>query len=257
MNKTVLLIDGSSLAFLHGNKLNYKETLKDHLEGLFRKYKTSFYILVLEDSKSNFRNKVAVTKEYKGQRRTEKTKQNLKNYLPYLRDVFIEIKEKYKPITCYNVENDDVIAIISQLIDNCVIAANDKDMLAVPGFHHNLRSNKTTYVTLPGTIYLNNKGKVKATGLYQTYFQIIKGSPKENYSGVKGYGDKKVYDLLKDLTTEKEMQKLCINLFKEVYPDDYKNKLEEGFRLCWVIQKSNSFEMPSIIDYKTINNDFK
>jgi 5'-3' exonuclease len=201
MSNTILLIDGSSLAFLHANKPNYKETVKNHIETLLKRYNTTKYLIVLENSKSNFRNKVAVTKEYKGHRRTEKSKQNIQNYLPYLKDVFTEIKNTY--------------------------------------------------------IKINNKGKIEATGYYQAYYQIMRGSPKENYLGLKGYGEKKVFNILKKLTSEEEMQQKCIELFKEVYEDEGINKLKEGFKLCWVIQKNNYLITPNIIDYKNINPNFK
>lgn len=257
MSNTILLIDGSSLAFLHANKPNYKETVKNHIETLLKKYNTTKYLIVLENSKSNFRNKVAVTKEYKGHRRTEKNKQNIQNYLPYLKDVFTEIKNTYKPITCYGMENDDVIAILATRLENCVMLSNDKDMFIVPGFHHNLKTNKTLYITNPGDIKINNKGKIEATGYYQAYYQILRGSPKENYLGLKGYGEKKVFNILKELTSEEEMQQKCIELFKEVYQDEGIKKLKEGFKLCWVIQKNNYLITPNIIDYKNINPNFK
>ena len=84
MNEPILLIDGSSLAFLHGNKVNYPETIRSHVTGLCRRHNTSKFVIVLEKSNTNFRNKIAVSNKYKGQRRTEKSKQNIKNYLPYL-----------------------------------------------------------------------------------------------------------------------------------------------------------------------------
>lgn len=244
-NKPIILIDGSSLAFLHGNKENYTETIRDHIKGLCNKYNTSYYVIVLEQSSTNFRIKLAVSHEYKGQRRTEKSKTNIKNYLPYLNECFKEIKNKYKPVTYLNIENDDAIAILANRLGNVIIAGNDKDLLCIEGEHHNLKTNKKCTVKLPGTIEMVN-GKVKSTGLYNVYFKLLKGSQKENYKGLEGYGDKKVYDVLKDLSTEDELQQISIDLFKQVYPDNYKEKIEEGFRLCWIIQYNDNLITPII-----------
>lgn len=252
--KPILLIDGSSLAFLHGNKENCKFTIKQHIQNLLNKYNTSYYIIVLEDSSSNFRNKVAVTQEYKGQRRTEKAKEAIKNYLPYLGKCFSLIKKYYRPVLYSNIENDDAISILANRLGNVVICANDIDMLKIEGRHHNLKTNKKEVVKYPGTISVDGK-KVKATGLYNAYFKIMKGSPKENYKGIPGYGDVTVYNILKDLITEEEMQEACIHHFKKVFGEpEYESKLQEGFRLCWIIEENDSLITPTINDFNEFKN---
>lgn len=252
----VLLIDGSSLAFLHGNKENYKESLRSHIEVLLNKYHTNKYVIILENSKTNFRNSIAVTNEYKGQRRTEKSVNNIKQYLPYLAEVFNEIKTSYKPVLYNNIENDDAIRILAKRLKNVIICTNDKDMYCVYGRHHNLKSNKVQYIQKPGVIEMIDN-KVNATGLYNIYFKILKGSQKENYKGLPGYGDKKVYNLLKDLRTEEEMQELCIEHFKLIFGKEYKKKLREGFRICWILEENDNLETPTINDYNCIKSNFK
>ena len=254
-NNLILLIDGSSMAFLHGNKENYKESLKSHIEFLLNKYNTSKYVIILENSKSNFRNQVAISNEYKGQRRTEKSINNIKQYLPYLSQVFTEIKSTYNPVLYNNIENDDAIRILANRLKNVVICTNDKDMYCVYGNHHNLKTNKIQYIEKPGIIELVDN-KVNVTGLYNIYFKILKGSAKENYKGLPGYGDKKVYNLLKDLTTEEEMQDVCIEHFKLIYKENYKSKLKEGFRICWILEDNDNLETPVINDYNVIKLNF-
>lgn len=248
--KPILLIDGSSLAFLHANKEDTANSIMSHVSSLLYRYKTTKFLVILEDSKRNFRIKEAKSKEYKGQRRTDKAKENIAAYLPYLGAAFKEVK-RYKPLCYYNVENDDVIGILSQRM-NCVICSNDVDMLAVPGIHHNLKSNKTTIVSYPGTIEQVD-GKLKATGLFQCYSQVIKGSQKENYAGLKGYGDKGTYFALRDCKNEADMQEVCTTLFKEVYKDEWRTKLREGFRLSWVIVKNDSLITPRPIDWSELS----
>lgn len=249
--ETLLIIDGSSLAFLHGNKSDYQKTIKEHIEGLLYKYNTDKYLIILESSTSNFRNKIAKTDEYKGHRRTEKVVTNLQSYLPFLSECFKEIKSKYKPVLYKNIENDDAISVLNYRLSNeynVIMCTNDKDMLVVRGTHHNLKTNKKQIVTHPGTIELVD-GKLKVTGLYNVYSKIIKGSTKENYKGLPGYGDKKVYSLLKDLKDEASMQKLCIEHFKLIYKNEYFDKLSEGFRLCWLIENNDNIITPQIINY--------
>ena len=252
MDDVILLIDGSTLAFLHAGKKNYKETVKQHILNLLNKYKTEHFLIILERSNSNFRNEVAKTKKYKAHRRTKKAQDNINKYSPYLKDVFEEIRENYNPKTYLGIENDDALGILSTRFKNTVIIGNDKDLLCIPGVHHNLRTNKINVVSYPGNIRLV-KGKIKATGYFQVYSQVIKGSPKENYPGVTGFGDKKTYELLKDLKTEEEMQKVCTELFVTTYGiTEGIKKLEEGFRLSWIILENHNLITPEPINYKEL-----
>ena len=146
MLTTRLWIDGSSLAFIHGNKKNYKETIYNHIKTLTERFHTDDFNIILEDSKTNFRNKVSISSVYKGQRRTKKKKKAIATYLPYLKNWFREIKNTYDPITYLNVENDDAIAILASRISNSVMIANDRDYLAVPGIYYNIKTNKTAAI---------------------------------------------------------------------------------------------------------------
>jgi 5'-3' exonuclease len=250
VKKRVLVIDGSGLAHLHGNKANYKETIHEHLRTMLNKFYTNYFVIILEKSKTNFRHNIAVSKGYKENR--IKSKETIKNYLPYLNDVFNYIREQLYPVTYLGVENDDILSIMAHSYPHVVICGNDVDLLAIPGTHYNIKTNETKVVTSLGKISYE-ENKLKATGLYNIYAKILKGSSKENYSGLIGYGPKKVYQLLKDCKTEEEMQRLCIDLFYTTYgPVEGKKKLEEGFRLCWLIQSNTSFKPPHIIDYGKI-----
>ena len=53
------------------------------------------------------------------------------------------------------------------------------------------------------------------------------------------------------------MQQLCIDIFYSVYgPISGKNKLEEGFRLCWLLTNNNTFKDPEIINYNSFKSLF-
>lgn len=261
VEKPALIIDGSAFAFIHANKVNYKESILGHLERLMDIFKTDRYIIILENSSSNFRRKVAVTKEYKGQR--EKYRDKTAEYLPYLYECFTFIRENLNPVTYYGIENDDAISIIGNKMRNCIICGDDVDLLSIPGKHYKLKKNIVIDVKDCGTIEIVND-KVLATGVYNTYFKIIKGSAKENYSGVSGYGEKKVYALfkqiendLKDVSKRKKkdllinrLQCLCMDLFYNTFGvKDGKDKLEEGFRLCYLLEDNNNFIFPKINIY--------
>lgn len=247
----VVLIDGSALAFLHGNKSDYKTTIKDHIRGICKLAKTTLFSIITEDSKSNFRHSVAVTKGYKENRNANKEK--IKEYLPYLSDVFTYINEYLKPTKYYGVENDDILSIMAYKYDNIVIAGNDIDLTAIPGKHVNIKTRTTFEIDLPGQIAFTNN-KLYATGYFNTYVKILKGSQKENYGGVRGCGPKKTYELLKNATTEKEMFSIAKEAFiKEYGPESGEKMFTEGFQLCWLLTSSDSVEDPTVLSIDYLN----
>jgi 5'-3' exonuclease len=244
------LIDGSAFAFLHANKENHSTTMREHLERLLDIHSTDKYVIFTEKSKSNFRLSVAYSKGYKENRQSNRD--SVDNYLPYLNDCFRVLKE-FGTALYLGIENVDAISISKNRFKNhynTIICGDDSDLLSIEGDHYRLRRNESMSVSGIGSIEVNSKGKLIATGLYSTYSKIIKGSQKENYSGLKGLGDKAAYNLLKDLSTEEEMRDLCVDLFTQTfgYRDGIK-KLDEGFRLCYLLKENSNFITPPIKTY--------
>lgn len=253
MLNTRLWIDGSGLAFIHGNKEDYKYSIYNHVKNLTERFQTDDFNIILEDSKTNFRNNVAVSNTYKGTRRTKEKIELTESYLPFLKNCFSEIKDRYSSTTYLGIENDDAIAILATRIPNSVMIANDRDYYSIPGIYYNIKTNKTTVIQYPGNINLID-GKIHSTGLYQVYSQILKGSQKENYKGVEGMGDVSTYDALCKLKTEKEMVQVCTQLFVNKYGlIEGVKKFEEGFRLSWIIQYNESLITPKPIKFSEIN----
>lgn len=249
---TRLWIDGSSLAFIHGNKENYVESIYEHLRTLTEKFQTDDFNIILENSKSNFRNEVSVSNVYKAQRRTQKKQDTITSYLPYLKECFTEMRTRYNAKTYLGIENDDAIGILATRVQNSVMIANDRDYYAIPGIYYNIKSNKTTVIQYPGEIQLVDN-KIYATGLYQVYAQILKGSSKENYKGVEGIGEITTFDVLRNLKTEHEMLQVCTQLFVDRYGlNEGIKKLEEGFRLSWILQYNESLITPKPTKFSEI-----
>lgn len=264
VKENVLLVDGSAFVFLHANKPNYSDTIREHLSRLLEMYDTNKYVFFLEKSKSNFRNSIAVTQVYKGHREANREKTN--DYLPYLSEVFKECYNAFNPIVYYGIENDDALSLTARIYNegtdyNPIIVGEDSDLLSIQGTHYRLRKNFEMTVSFPGTIEIvtnlkNGQKKLLSTGIYATYSKILKGAVKENYKGLPGYGDTKVYSLLKDINTESEMRKLCFDLFVKEF--GYRNgvaRLNEGFRLCYLLRHNHNFTLPTIQIYNKQDNN--
>lgn len=254
--ENVALIDGSAFVFIHGNKENYKDTIKEHLEHILEENNATKYVMFLENSKSNFRHNVAVTDSYKGHRELNRAK--VDTYLPFLNNVIKEVKTNYQPVTCQYVENDDALSICSRLLQegdtyNPIVCGDDSDLMCIPGQHWKLKKNLRIDVTHEGSIELVDKSGKKSlfsTGLYSTYAKILCGAAKENYKGLPKYGAVKVYELLKNTTTEADMRKLCFDLFiNEFGYEEGIKRLQEGFRLCFLLRENKNFVIPEFRVY--------
>ncbi len=134
--------------------------------------------------KTNFRNDVAVTAPYKGNRKGEKPKHHslLREYLMY----------SWNGQVSENCEADDEIAIAATKYgDDSIIVSLDKDFDQVQGWHYNFVKKDKYYIT-------------HEEGLLNFYMQFLIGDRIDNIIGVKGIGPKKAHKLLNELS-EKEM----------------------------------------------------
>jgi hypothetical protein len=139
--------------------------------------------------KTNFRNDIAVTEPYKGNRKGEKPKHHtlLREYLEY----------SWNGQVSENCEADDEIAIAATTHgDNSIIVSLDKDFDQVQGWHYNFVKRDKYYVT-------------HDEGLLNFYCQFLTGDRIDNIVGVKGIGPKKAYKLLNGLS-EREMFDVCV-----------------------------------------------
>jgi len=157
---------------------------------------------------TNFRNDVAVTAPYKGNRKaTPKPK-----HLQAIRDYLVT---QWDAIISDNEEADDLIAIWAT-DDEAVIASLDKDFDQVPGQHYNFVKKELYNVT-------DNE----AVRFF--YTQLLTGDRVDNIIGLKGIGPVKAAKALADLTTDIEMY----NKVVEMYDGD-KVRVLENARLLWL-----------------------
>lgn len=128
--------------------------------------------------KKNFRNDVAVTAPYKGNRTADKPIHYhlLRNYL----------ETAWGASVSDGIEADDVLAIrATELGNNSIIVTLDKDLDQVVGWHYNFVKKIKYYVE-------------KDEGLLNFYKQFLVGDSVDNIIGAKGIGAKKAEKLLAD-----------------------------------------------------------
>jgi 5'-3' exonuclease len=166
--------------------------------------------------KGNFRKEVAVTAEYKGNRKDiEKP-----HHLEAIRSFLIE---HWGATVSIGQEADDDIAIAATTIgeEGCVIVSLDKDLDQISGHHYNFVKKTKYYVDKP-------------TAVLNFYKQILTGDTADNIVGIKGIGPAKAAKLLADCTDEKELYQACV----DAYEGDI-NRVHENAQLLYLLRKEN------------------
>lgn len=184
--------------------------------------------------KGNFRNDVAVTVPYKGNR-ADKVKP--KHLAALRKHLMIEWNAHLSD----GQEADDAIAIeATTLGDDCVIVSLDKDLDQVAGWHYNFVKNIAYYIT-------------PEQGMLRFYQQILTGDNADNIKGITGIGPVKSAQILEDAIDETDMYQRCVDAY-----EGNEDRVIENARLLWLRRtkdeplwtppKSNQTTSPSSSD---------
>lgn len=166
--------------------------------------------------KGNFRYNVAVTAEYKGNRKSEKPK-----HYNILRE-YLQMAWEARLIE--GMEADDAISIrATELGDDSVIVTIDKDLNQVAGWHYNFVKKELFYVT-------------PEEGLFSFYKQMLTGDSVDNIIGARGIGPKKADKLLAD-KSEQEMWDVCVDKLGL-------DRAIENAHLLWMLRYPDGYFVP-------------
>lgn len=169
--------------------------------------------------RGNFREVVATTAPYKGNRKDFQRPKHYHALREYLQRLGAELVEGQ--------EADDAIAIKAQEGHYWIVSI-DKDFDQVPGWHYNFVKKEKYYVT-------------EEEGLRNFYTQILTGDRVDNIIGIKGIGPVKAEKILKDCTTEREYYDACV----KAYDGDIARVTENGV-LLWLRRYPNQLWQPPL-----------
>lgn len=162
---------------------------------------------------TNFRNDIAVTAPYKGNRESAKKPSHIDTLRAFL--VY-----DWQATVSQNEEADDVIAYYATAYGpEAVICSVDKDFLQVPCHHYNFVTKRFRTVT-------------EEEGRHWFYQQVLMGDRIDNIIGLKGIGEKKSDKLLADCSTEEEYYNKCVEVYSE-HGEEEKRVIENA-RLLWL-----------------------
>lgn len=189
-----------------------------------------------------FRDRVAVSKTYKGNRTQEKP-----HYLKQLKEYAIE---KYTPKVVTGIESDDQISMWlyesylkgfkTKNKSKCtrIMVDLEKDCRTCPGFH--IDPEKDEEPVWVSTLEANRWCLTQAIG----------GDSCDNYAGLKGYGYKKAGKILEECKTTKELWETTEELFKSVRGEGHEEYLEEMCRLAFMLREGDIEE-----DWKVLKGE--
>lgn len=182
-------------------------------------FEWEFYLTGKDKQHPNFRNAIAVTQPYKGNRKNSKPPRHLQALRSQLVDT-------WKAKVSVGEEADDLISKrMTELGDECICVSIDKDLDTVHGWHYNFRKEERYYVS-------------NWQALYNFYKQVLTGDRVDNIQGVYGIGDKKAEKLLADCKTEDELWKVCVEAHESL------DRAVEDARLLHMRRKDDEIWQP-------------
>lgn len=189
---------------------------------------------------TNYRNEIATTHPYKGQRYAPK---------PYHWATVGEILlGDYGAYTVHGAEADDALSVFARMDpENTIIASRDKDLRIVPTWHYSWKCGESQpevpvhRVEELGWIaakpYKSGGYKLVGEGLKFFYGQVLAGDPIDNYKGCPSIGPQKAADALVNCNTEYELFEATHRLYtQKIGPEKGLQLLIENARLAWLLE---------------------
>jgi hypothetical protein len=169
--------------------------------------------------KKNFRNEIAVTAPYKGNRKSAKPK-----HYQLLRD-YMESAWSFTMIEDQEADDAIGIAAYEMEVGEYCICSIDKDLDMLRGDHYNFVKDERYFIT-------------EEEGIKNFYKQLLMGDRVDNIIGIKGIGTVKAERLLKECKNENEMYLAILEAY-----DGNARVLENG-RLLWIRRQPNQLWTP-------------
>lgn len=171
---------------------------------------------------NNFRNEIAKTAPYKGNRVMAK---------PYHYQLLREYMERAWGFEVIDgMEADDAIGIEAYRHEpeEIIIVSIDKDLNMIRGHHYNFVKEEKYFVT-------------EEEAIRNFYLQILTGDKIDNIIGLDGIGPVKSKKLLKDCNTELEMYEAVLKAY-----DGDEARVLENARLLWILREEKQVWQPPV-----------
>lgn len=225
----MILIDGDIFAYRAAFSCEDQD-VEDALDKVDDLIQWAIYSCILEydvedyqvflTGKGNFRYDIAVSHEYKGNRKDVEKPQHLEAIRKHMIKAWEAVVSKGE-------EADDLIGIAAtEGGEESIVVSIDKDMLQIPCRHYNPNKKEFTVVS-------------DFDGLKFFYTQILTGDRADNIVGLYGVGPKKAEKILADCKTEADMYEECLHQY-----GGEEDRVIENARLLWLRREPDQIWEP-------------
>ena len=225
----MILIDGDIFAYRAAFSCEDQD-VEDALDKVDDLIQWAIYSCILEydvedyqvflTGNGNFRYDIAVTAEYKGNRKEVEKPQHLEAIRKHM-------VKNWEAIVSAGEEADDLIGIAATEVGKeSIVVSIDKDMLQIPCRHYNPNKKEFTVVS-------------DFDGLKFFYTQILTGDRADNIVGLYGVGPKKAEKILADCKTEADMYEECLHQY-----GGEEDRVIENARLLWLRREPDQLWEP-------------
>lgn len=194
------------------------------------------FMEIFLSGEKNYRDALAVTKPYKGNRPDRKPMhfEAIKKYL---------IDKHGARVTQNAIEADDELGIQACELwqtDTPVICTIDKDLDMIPGWHYNWDK---------GTTQLIDHEQAN----WNFYRQLLIGDSTDNIPGCPGIGPKKAEKILTGLMLEQDLYEACCNTYESAlnHQAHWKEYMGEQANLLWIQRERGVLWKPPIMTRTT------
>lgn len=187
------------------------DTVDGFVAQIVREADASTYELYFT-GRDNFRKEVAVTHEYKGNRKDGGVRPC------YLSEIREWLLDNHPSVECNNCEADDGLGINQSA--ETIICSKDKDLLMIPGNHYNW-GTKVHQIVDPDE------------GMMFFWKQVLMGDKTDNIHGINGVGPKTADRII----IECEDPLCTVGLHYAIHFDDPESRLIENMNLLWIRQE--------------------
>lgn len=230
---TVALVDADIIAYsvgfaAEGEPLTHAlHSVKKMIEGITTATRADVVMCFLTGN-GNFREEVAVTAEYKGNRTSKKPE-----HFHQIREYLIS---RFDAEVVTGMEADDRLGILQHLLleeegFHPYICTIDKDLDMIAGMHYNWKKKQKYFIDS----FQANKN---------FYTQLLMGDSTDNIPGIPGVGTKTAEKHIKealciaemdDTDPEEEMYWMCLEKYAEHFDKPFEMMYEQG-RLLWIMR---------------------
>lgn len=193
---------------------NALHLVRQEIEGIISATDATSYQVYIK-GKGNFREKISVTRVYKGNRdvtHRPKYEHEIRNYL----------KEFWKAEEVDGMEVDDKCAIEQTTNPmGTIIASIDKDFNQVPGWHYNFMKKEKYWVD-------------EEQAERNFYLQLLTGDDSDNIQGIPKVGPVTAAGILEGSTNSKDMYLRCRKAYQDYYKDNAGTVLLEMANLIYL-----------------------